>query len=125
MHFTNSLFSILGQQVSPAGGKFSLRLRADHPIYRGHFPDNPITPGVCSLEIIREIVAMHFSGVLGPSTEVESIKFLGFLNPLRTPEVNVELRISQLEQGIWRVRGMLGSDQGPAVKMVARYQGIN
>ncbi len=121
MHFINTLFTVKSQTLSATGGNFLLALNAAHPIYRGHFPDNPITPGVCSLEIITQLAAAHYSGLEKP-VEVESIKYLGFVNPLQTPEVAVEISISNLGGGDWRLRGTLSADQKPAVKMVAKYQ---
>lgn len=123
MHFINNLFSVTEKKLEADGGDFTLRLNASHPIYRGHFPGNPITPGVCSLEIFRELVGTYFSG-RGHLAEVETIKFLSFISPVATPEITVELKMLETSRGIWRVRGMLGVDQKPAVKVVMRY-GIN
>jgi len=121
MHFTDSLFTVQKMETTPAGGSFKLRLQASHPIYRGHFTNNPITPGVCSLEIMTELVAAHFSGLQQPET-IDSIKFLDFVNRLYSPEVDVEIKISPFKEGIWRVHGVLRTTGKPAVKMVARYQ---
>lgn len=33
---------------------FRVRLDAAHPVYAGHFPGNPVLPGVCTLQIVRE-----------------------------------------------------------------------
>lgn len=123
MHFIDSLFTVLDSDVNTDGGRFSLRLDAKHPIYRGHFPDNPITPGVCSLEIIMQLIAANYQDLKRP-TQVDSIKFLGFVNPLQTPEVGVEFKVSSTGEGIWRVRGMLSAGQKPAVKVVLSYQNI-
>lgn len=34
----------------------SLSLNADHPIYQGHFPGQPVTPGACLLDILKELL---------------------------------------------------------------------
>lgn len=120
MHFVDSLFTILQQEVSPDGGNFRLRLNADHPIYKGHFPDNPITPGVCSLEIMTQLINANYQGFDHPD-EIKSIKYLGFVNPLDTPEVDVELKATNTSEGNWRFRGALYAGGKPSVKMVASY----
>ena len=33
-----------------------IKLNKDHDIYNGHFPNNPITPGVIIIQIIKEIL---------------------------------------------------------------------
>lgn len=121
MHFVDSLFTILHQETAPSSANFKLRLHEEHPIYTGHFPNNPITPGVCSLEIMTQLAAANFSGFVRPKA-VESIKYLGFVSPIRTPEIEVELKIGQTGEGAWRVRGVLSAGGKPAVKMVASYQ---
>ena len=45
-------------QIAPQGeGKYICRITLNpaHPIFAGHFPGNPITPGVCMLQIIKEL----------------------------------------------------------------------
>ena len=31
----------------------SLRLESSHDIFKGHFPGNPVLPGVCQVEMVR------------------------------------------------------------------------
>jgi len=33
-----------------------ISLIKDHEVFRGHFPDNPILPGVCTVQIIKELM---------------------------------------------------------------------
>lgn len=120
MHFTNKLFSITEKKLKPDSGNFRLRLNASHPIYRGHFPDNPVTPGVCSMEIFKELVQHSFPGC-GRLAEVKSVKFLNFINPLNTPELTADIQLLEIAGGMWRVRGVLCADNKPAVKIVLRY----
>lgn len=120
MHFIDSLFTVISQDKAPTCANFKLRLNANHPIYRGHFPGNPITPGVCSLEIMTQLAAVNYSEFNRPR-EVNSIKYLGFINPIATPEVDVELKMSQTSEGGWRVHGVLSTGGKPSVKMIASY----
>ena len=55
-------YKILGRsgpetEVNPAGMtiekyRFSLELNPEHPVYEGHFPGNPVVPGVCQVQMI-------------------------------------------------------------------------
>ena len=46
-----------------------LRMNEDHPVYQGHFPGDPITPGVLSLRMIRECLSqdagrpLHYAAI--------------------------------------------------------------
>ena len=46
------MFTILEDK----GQEVKIRLNPDHEIYRAHFPGNPITPGVCIVQIISEVL---------------------------------------------------------------------
>lgn len=50
-----TFFTIIEQDG--ANKRFIVELNAEHPIYKGHFPSRPITPGVCSIAIIVECAA--------------------------------------------------------------------
>lgn len=57
-----------------------VQLNKDHEIYIGHFPGNPITPGVGMLQIIKNILEMHFQTKLFLSSAT-NVKFLKAIDP--------------------------------------------
>lgn len=56
-------------------------------IYKAHFPHNPITPGVCMVELALELLE-DLTGRQLEIFEAKSIKFLHVLSPIETPEVD-------------------------------------
>ncbi len=66
-----------------------------HPLYLGHFPGSPITPGVCQLLIIREVL----EGELGMPlslTKAGQIKFMAVHEPGSQPEIDATLSFSNI-----------------------------
>lgn len=55
----HGLYTLLRQDGSQGQIYAQIQLHADHAVYRGHFPEQPITPGVCLLEMIKSILAAH------------------------------------------------------------------
>lgn len=49
-------------------------------IFEGHFPGNPILPGVCMIEIMREVLEDHLKMKM-KMTSASNIKFTAVLNP--------------------------------------------
>lgn len=62
---------------------FTIELNPDCFIYKAHFPELPITPGVCIIQVAMEL----FSELCGAALDVESVsnaKFLAVINPEMT-----------------------------------------
>lgn len=67
----------------------NVELLPTHPIYKGHFPGQPIVPGVCTLTIIKECIAK----VLGYSVSYAGIKECKYMSAL-IPEEKLYITIS-------------------------------
>lgn len=55
------------------------QIPTDHPSLEGHFPGNPVVPGVVILEEVAQ--ALGEAGVAGKLREVSVVKFLAPLRP--------------------------------------------
>jgi len=67
----------------------SFTLNPSHEIYRAHFPGNPVTPGVCLIEVVTELMQERTKQPLRLA-EVKNIKFL---SPV-IPQEGVVLRVT-------------------------------
>ena len=65
-------------------------LNASHGIYEAHFPGNPITPGVCLLQIALELLNLKFERDLR-LVQAKSIKYLKVVNPLENPKIEFSI----------------------------------
>ena len=66
--------------------KIEVELFANHPIYEGHFPQQAVVPGVCTLTIIKECIGK----ILSANVTFNSIKECKYVSALIPQE---ELRI--------------------------------
>ena len=59
----------------------TIELNPAHKIFKGHFPGLPIVPGVCMVQIQKELIEKELSRkiILKKAT---NIKFLSIINPL-------------------------------------------
>ena len=70
--------------------RVSLDINRAHRIFEGHFPGHPVVPGVCMMQMVKEILET----VTGTPTRLVSAdhaKFLSMINPLQTTCVQAEL----------------------------------
>lgn len=61
-----------------------ISLIADSAIYRAHFPGQPVTPGVCIIQIAAELLELLLGCTLRLHTVVNA-KYLAVIDPLTTP----------------------------------------
>lgn len=65
-----------------------------HPVFKGHFPQMPVVPGVCQMQIIKE----QLEETVGASTLLtngDNIKFTGMILPDKHPNVNLEISFTK------------------------------
>lgn len=76
------------------------QLPADHPSLAGHFPGQPVFPGVVLLaEVLEAALSVPaLSGALGPAPRIDSVKFLAPIVPTGQP-IPVQVRLSGKGQG--------------------------
>jgi 3-hydroxyacyl-[acyl-carrier-protein] dehydratase len=69
-----------------------VELNPFHKIYKGHFPEIPVTPGVSLIQLIQEILAKKINCSLVLS-EGSNIKFLAMINPLKENKITISYTI--------------------------------
>ena len=75
-----------------------IELNPDHTVYQGHFPEHPVVPGVCLLQLIKEC-AENIRQQKLQITQVSSCKFLSAINPIETPRIAIVLSLKETEEG--------------------------
>lgn len=95
----NKLYTVQSVQTDESGSiRSTIKLNAGHPVFEGHFPGNPILPGVCTVQIVKELLEVVFKKEL-MLEKAGNIKYLGFVSPVTTPEVLFNLAIKENETG--------------------------
>lgn len=89
MNFLNKLYFVEGESLTADGAAYEVRMNPQHEIYAAHFPGDPITPGVCILQIGLELLCKMSSSRL----ELVQVKNVKFLNILRPDGSQVSVRI--------------------------------
>ena len=86
MILKNSLYTIADKKMDGSGIFYQILLDKNHFIYKAHFPNEPITPGVCIIQIAKELLEDYLHEEYEISY-VKNIKFLSVLSPFSTPTV--------------------------------------
>lgn len=94
-------------------------LNKDHDIFKGHFPGNPVTPGVCMMQIVKELTE-EFTGSKLFLKSASNVKFMAIINPVETPELKLQLGITENEGEI-KVKNTTSFGETIALKMSVNY----
>lgn len=97
-------------------------LNKDHDIFKGHFPELPVVPGVCMMGIIKELLEQN-TGQMHQLKSAANIKFMALINPNEHREVEVEIKHVHNEDGTYTLDGIIYAGNRPYFKITrAVYQ---
>jgi 3-hydroxyacyl-[acyl-carrier-protein] dehydratase len=79
--------------MTESGNKIQavVELKPNHAIFKGHFPGQPVLPGVCMMQIIVEIYG-EYSKRSFRITGAPMIKFLHMIDPGKNPLIHLEIK---------------------------------
>jgi 3-hydroxyacyl-[acyl-carrier-protein] dehydratase len=106
-------------------GKFlaTITLNKDHAIFKGHFPGNPVTPGVCMMQIIKELTESILKVSL-TMVSTSNVKFMALINPEVNAQLTLDLEISENEASEIKVKNTTTFDETVALKLSNTYKKI-
>ena len=84
----DNFYSISHLERGEGSVSCTLHYNAAHDIFNGHFPGNPIVPGVCTMAIVKELLEDAFQLKL-LLKESKAVKFLGLINPAMSPALKL------------------------------------
>lgn len=89
-----SFYDIL--QSNPDG--YVIRFNPAHPIFSGHFPEYPVVPGACIVQIAEELASLIYNHPI----RFTAIHDLKFRQPI-TPDQEITISISKTAESICKV----------------------
>ncbi|MCF1715719.1 hypothetical protein L0U88_13860 [Flavihumibacter sp. RY-1] len=120
MILTGEFFTIHALEKGDGMVKAGLLWNAEHPIFQGHFPGQPVVPGVCMIQLVQEILeqALEKPVELVSSSQV---KFLHVIDPRQFPVTDLLLQYSVTEKGTYQVSSTLMKETTNFMKMNAVF----
>ncbi|MUH35365.1 3-hydroxyacyl-ACP dehydratase [Zobellia amurskyensis] len=97
----------------------TVKLNAAHDVFKGHFPGNPVMPGVCMIQIIKELTEQATGKTLFLSV-ASNIKFMAIINPEKNDVVQLTLTISEEDTTV-KVKNTTSFEETLALKLSATF----
>lgn len=112
------LYKILESEKNNGVYLFKVDINPDYSIFKGHFPDMPVMPGVCTLDMTKQIISTAVGRSLRYS-QIRDCKFLAAILPNENRELSVKLEIGDVEEGEYKVNCEIFSDERVMMKLKA------
>ncbi|MCX2745373.1 3-hydroxyacyl-ACP dehydratase [Mangrovivirga sp. M17] len=94
--FKDNLYKVEELTDNGSAIQATVVLDKNHKIFAGHFPGQPILPGVCTLEIMKELIE-ESKGRKYKLEEAGNIKFLSLVDPEKNSTLTFEINYSDSE----------------------------
>jgi len=96
-------------------------LNADHELFKGHFPGQPVLPGACMIQILKHIIeeANQFKVTF---ITASNIKFLSVVDPRIHKMIVFTIRVKQLADQLLSVDALLMAEEKISMKFSGTYK---
>lgn len=91
----NDFYTIKSSQLSGDNKLISeIILNKNHDIFKGHFEQMPVVPGVCQTQILKELLQLHLKKDL-ILHKGDNIKFLAMIIPTQIENITIEINFKE------------------------------
>ena len=121
MKLQDNLYTILSQQEEEGLATFQLRIHPEWSIYKAHFPGHPITPGVCIVQMVQELLQRVLNR---PVTlrKAKNVKYLAIITPDEVSELTVSFtKLEEQEDGSLKVQAQVTGSETIYTKLSATF----
>ena len=88
---------------------FQIILQTDCEVYKGHFPGEPVSPGVCNIQMIRECAEQTLEKPL-LLNNLQQCRLTTLVTPLKNPQVEVTIHLEE-KGGVYKLKATLGKGE--------------
>lgn len=98
----NSFYQVVNKQETDGSITLTVEFNAAHKIFEGHFPGQPVVPGVCMLQIIKEQLAGHVQKQI-ILREAAQVKYLNMITPATVSVADVVIAFQSTDEQLLTV----------------------
>lgn len=117
------LYTVNATEITPEGILVQIHLNKEHAIFKGHFPGNPVMPGVCMIQIIKELTETATGKNLFLAVS-SNIKFMAIINPEKNATLQLAIAISEENDEV-KVKNTTSFEETVALKLSATFKIID
>lgn len=108
-------------RISEESVEAEITVDRDSPVYAGHFPSNPLTPGVCQVQMLSDVLQEHLGMPLMISA-ARSIKFTAPHNPEDHTLLDLVIKLDRKAEDKYAVTARLFYGETDYLKFRGEFQ---
>lgn len=97
--------------------RFEVSLNADCQVYEGHFPGEPVSPGVCNIQMIKECAEL-IAGKPLFLNNLQQCRLTTLVTPLAHPQVEVNILLEEKGE-TYKLKATIGKGEETYLDMKA------
>ena len=117
---SNKVFHIERIAQTEQGVQYRAEVNAEHPVFQGHFPEQPVVPGVCTMNMVKQCIADAVEQPL-QYEYINECKFLNAIVPTEHKHLDVKISM-QLQQEEMQITAEVTADNIKMMKLKALMQ---
>ena len=95
--------------------RFDISLNADCQVYEGHFPGEPVSPGVCNIQMIKECAEQVVGKPLFLNN-LQQCRLTTLVTPLAHPQVEVNILFEE-KGDAYKLKATIGKGEDTYLDM--------
>lgn len=115
MKLNKNLYNIINKGTDGEVTTYTISLLPSCAIYAAHFPEMPITPGVCQIQIVKELLEEYLNKTL-TIQGVRNAKFVSVLSP-ENRLIKVILSKIKFEGNQYKVHAVIADERNTYAKL--------
>lgn len=110
MLLENKFYKVLSEERGEGlSAKYHVAILPECNVYDGHFPGDPVCPGVCNIETIKECTIL-LCGVQLRYAAIKQCRLTTLATPTVCPEVDVQVSLTPTDDG-FSVQASIADDK--------------
>ncbi|RUA30976.1 MAG: hypothetical protein DSY76_01875 [Bacteroidetes bacterium] len=99
-------------------------INAKHAVFKGHFPQRAVLPGVLQIEMIKTVLGDYFSGSY-QLVNIKNAKYLNMILPDENQCLALEIKYNEIEENAIKVKAVLKAEGQVFLKFSGEFVADN
>jgi len=111
----NNIFKILDLSHSDGKAEAVIMVKGDSEIFKGHFPGQPVVPGACMLQLVKDVLETVLKSKLRLK-KAQQIKFMNVVVP-GDDQLRLSISFTNIEDNLFSVQANLTNNDAVCFKL--------